>query len=144
MSAWLLRISIFLWASSKFLVGSSMAVALLSPLEGFIWTLFGGVAGCFLWIFGGKYLQTLWTKWFNKNNRSRLFTKKNRFLVRLRMKGGLYLIALLTPLILSIPAGCLFSVNMESNPYKVLRIQSLSVLFWSIIIFGGKSLYRLF
>ncbi len=116
-----------------------MALAFLSPIEGFIWSLLGGISGCFIWIFGGKKLLELWSTYVSKGKKSKVFSKKNRFLVKLRLRGGLFLVALLTPLILSIPAGCLFSTSIEGNPYKVLRIQSLSVLFWSVLIFGSKA-----
>jgi hypothetical protein len=49
-------------------------------------------------------------------------------------------VAFLTPLILSIPVGCLFANTLDSNPYRVLRIQALSVLFWSLVIFGSKGI----
>jgi hypothetical protein len=138
MSSWILRLSIFLWSSSKFLVGTSMALAMLTPVEGWIWCMLGGISGCFLWIFAGNFLQNLWSKWFSKGKKSKTFSKKNRFIVRLRQKGGIYLIAFLTPMIISIPAGCLISISIENNVYRVLKIQSISVVFWSTLLFGGK------
>ena len=144
MSSWFLRISIFLWSSSKFLVGTGMALAFLSPLEGVFWCAIGGVSGCFVWIFGGGKLIEFWKKYVRKGKRGRVFSRNNRFLVKLRLKGGLWLVAFLTPLILSIPAGCLFATTFESNKYKVLRIQSISVLFWSFAIFGFKAVSQFF
>jgi len=144
MGSWILRISIFLWSSSKFLVGTGMALAFLSPIEGFFWCLIGGVSGCFIWIFGGNKLLFLLGKYLHKGKKGRIFSKKNRFLVKLRTKGGLWLVALLTPLVLSIPVGCLFANTFEPNPYRVFRIQSASVLFWSLVIFGFKAVTLLF
>ena len=144
MSSWLLRISIFLWSSSKFLVGTGMALAFLSPLEGMFWCIIGGMSGCFIWIFGGNKLQSLWATYISKGKKGKVFSRKNRFLVKLRAKGGLWLVAFLTPLILSIPVGCLFANTFESNPYRVFRIQSLSVVFWSVFIFGFKALTLFF
>jgi hypothetical protein len=144
MSSWFLRISIFLWSSSKFLVGTGMALAFLSPLEGVFWCAIGGVSGCFVWIFGGGKLIEFWKKYVRKGKKGRVFSRNNRFLVKLRLKGGLWLVAFLTPLILSIPAGCLFATTFESNKYKVLRIQAISVLFWSFAIFGFKAVSQFF
>jgi hypothetical protein len=128
MSGWLLRGSIIVWSSSKFLVGTGMALAFLPPLEGLVW------------IFAGNGLQRLWSKYVGKDKKKVVFSKKNRFLVKIRSRGGLWLVAFLTPLILSIPVGCLFANTLDSNPYRVLRIQALSVLFWSLVIFGSKGI----
>jgi len=144
MSSWVLRISIFLWSPSKFLVGTGMALAFLSPLEGIFWCVIGGVSGCFVWIFGGSKLLDFWKKYVRKGKKRRVFSRNNRFLVKLRLKGGLWLVAFLTPMILSIPVGCLFATTFETNPYKVLRIQSLSVLIWSVAIFGFKAVSQFF
>jgi hypothetical protein len=141
MSAWFLRLSVFLWSSSKFLVGSTMALATLSALEGWLWCTIGGIFGCFVWIFAGKTLQRLWLKWFFKGQVTSVFSKKSRFIVRLKKRGGLYLIAFLTPMIISIPAGCLIAISVESNVYRALKIQAISVILWSTILFGGKQFF---
>lgn len=141
MSGWLLRGSIIIWSSSKFLVGTGMALAFLPPLEGFICCIIGGVGGCVVWVFAGNGLQRLWLKHVSNVSKAKkkvVFSKKNRFLVKIRSRGGLWLVAFLTPLVLSIPVGCLFANTLESNPYRVLRIQSLSVVFWLVVIFGFK------
>lgn len=140
MSGWLLRGSIMLWSSSKFLVGTGMALAFLPPLEGLVWCIIGGVSGCVIWVFAGNGLLRLWFKHISKAKKKVVFSKKNRFLVKIRSRGGLWLVAFLTPLILSIPVGCLFANTLEGNPYRVLRIQSLSVVFWSLVIFGFKGI----
>ena len=140
MSGWLLRGSIMVWSSSKFLVGTGMALAFLPPLEGLVICIIGGVSGCLVWIFAGNGLQRLWSKHVSKDKKKVVFSKKNRFLVKIRSRGGLWLVAFLTPLILSIPVGCLFANTLDSNPYRVLRIQALSVLFWSLVIFGSKGI----
>jgi hypothetical protein len=47
-------------------------------------------------------------------------------------------IALLSPLIISIPVGCFLSIGIESNRLKVLIFQLVALLIWSIVIFGSK------
>jgi len=60
--------------------------------------------------------------------------------VKLKNKGGLWLIALLTPGILSIPVGCLVSIAMEQDRFKVISIQAVGIVIWSLMIFGGKQI----
>ena len=58
MSNVFLIFSILLWSSTKFLVGSGIALATLNPLEGAITTMIGGVAGVVVWVFFGHGLRT--------------------------------------------------------------------------------------
>ena len=144
MSNAFLILSILLWSSTKFLVGSGIALATLNPLEGAITTTIGGVAGVIVWVFFGHGLKSLWLKKVGRQKGARVFSRRNRFLVKLKNKGGLWLIALLTPGILSIPVGCLVSITMEQDRFKVIRIQSISILLWSSVIFGFKQIFILF
>jgi hypothetical protein len=135
--------SILLWSSSKFLVGSGIALATLNPLEGAITTMIGGVVGVVVWVFFGHGLKSLWLRKVSAKRRAKVFSKRNRFLVKLKNKGGLWLIALLTPGILSIPVGCLVSISMEQDRFKVISIQSIGIVIWSLVIFGGKQIFIL-
>ena len=85
------------WSSSKFLVGTGMALAFLPPLEGLVICIIGGVSGCLVWIFAGNGLQRLWSKHVSKDKKKVVFSKKNRFLVKIRSRGGLWLVSFLTP-----------------------------------------------
>lgn len=143
MSNAFLILSILLWSSTKFLVGSGIALATLNPLEGAITTMIGGVAGVIVWVFFGHGLKSLWLRKVGTQKGAKIFSRRNRLLVKLKNKGGLWLIALLTPGILSIPVGCLVSISMEQNRYKVIRIQTISILLWSLVIFGFKQIFIL-
>jgi hypothetical protein len=53
------------------------------------------------------------------------------------------LIALLTPIVLSIPIGCIAAVIIYGSRKKVVIYMIASVLAWSIMLFGGKQFFGL-
>jgi hypothetical protein len=138
MSNILLFLSVFFLSSVKFLVGSGLAVASLPAWEGFLISFAGGAFGIFTFVYGGSFIKGWMKKKFPPKKEVKRFSKKNRFLVNLRNKGGLVAIALLSPLIISIPVGCFLSIGIESNRLKVLIFQLVALLIWSIVIFGSK------
>jgi hypothetical protein len=74
-----------------------------------------------------------------KNKKS--FSKKNKFIVLTRRKYGLFGIALLTPVLLSIPLGTFLANKYYKNKKKVLLSLTLSVICWSVIF---STIYILF
>ena len=62
----------------------------------------------------------------------KVFTKRNRKLVRIWRKYGLFGIALLTPVFLSIPIGTIIANALVDNRKKIIIYMFFSVLFWSL------------
>ncbi len=62
----------------------------------------------------------------------KVFTKRNRKLVRIWRKYGLFGIALLTPVFLSIPIGTVIANSLVDNRKKIIIYMFFSVLFWSL------------
>ncbi len=75
----------------------------------------------------------------NKNKKK--FSKKNKFIVLTRRKYGLWGIAALTPILLSIPFGTFLANKYYRNKKSVLFSLALSVVCWSIIM---SSIYAIF
>jgi len=61
----------------------------------------------------------------------KIFTKKNRRLVGLWNDYGLFGIAALTPVIISIPVGSVIATRYVHNKKKVFLYMFISILFWS-------------
>lgn len=82
----------------------------------------------------GHWIQQKWVEFSTSKNKSgtpaKRFSKKNRWLVKVKQKGGVYLLVFLAPIIISIPVGCLILTSMESNRYRILLLMSISVLMW--------------
>lgn len=134
----LLLSQVVFWSSIKYLVGVGIALIYLPVFQGWLYSTLGGFLGIIIFVFVGENIQnTLLKRWpaFFSNTR---FSKKNRNLVKIRQKGGLVVISLLTPLVLSIPIGCILSTTFIHNHWKIIAYQSISLLLWSILIFSGR------
>lgn len=59
------------------------------------------------------------------------FTWKNKLIIKIRKKYGMYGIVLLTPVLLSIPIGAFLANKYYSKNKNVLLYLSASVIFWS-------------
>ena len=76
-----------------------------------------------------------------KQEAKKVFTKRNRRIVKIWLKYGLSGIAIVTPIILSIPLGTLIANNLESNKKKIFLYMFISILSWSILM---TSLFEIF
>jgi len=130
-------ILIFLLSSTKFLFGVSMALTTnFSILFALSLTIGGGVFGVVFYLFGFRLLA----KFIERETRNIKvkFNGWRRFMIKLKQKGGLFGIALLTPLILSIPIGVALSISLGSTKRRILIFHITSVVFWSLLIFTVK------
>lgn len=75
------------------------------------------------------------------NPSKKIFTPRNRKLVKVWRKYGLIGIAFLTPVILSIPIGTIVANSLVSNRKKIIIYMFFSVLFWSLTM---TTLFELF
>lgn len=66
--------------------------------------------------------------------KKKIFTGRNRRIVKLKVKYGLIGIALLTPVILSIPIGTFIATKVVSNKKKVVLYLSVSILLWAFFL----------
>lgn len=66
--------------------------------------------------------------------RKKQFTRRNKFLVRLRGKYGMIGIIILTPCLISIPIGCFLLNKYYSANRLVLLYMALSIMAWSSIL----------
>ncbi len=137
MNDWGEIISVFLLSTVKFVLGS-VPLALgfgFSFLKSLLVTTAGGFLGVFIFVNTSEYILNKWHERkkikkkitpFKKN-----FTRKNKLIVRTKRRFGLTGIALLTPLLLSIPIGSFIALRYFKNKHKVLVYLFGSVVFWS-------------
>lgn len=74
----------------------------------------------------------------------RIFSRKNRFIVKIRKKYGLPGLIILTPILLSIPLGTFLVLKYYSSRRNLLAWLSLSVVIWSIVLTTFAGLFWLF
>jgi hypothetical protein len=61
------------------------------------------------------------------------FTKKNKFIVNIRRRYGMWGIIVLSPVILSIPVGALLGTKYFPNRHSFIPYMILSISVWGII-----------
>lgn len=69
------------------------------------------------------------------------FSRKNKFIVNTRRKYGLWGIAILTPVLLSIPLGTFLANKYYRNKKSVLFSLGVSVICWSLVM---STIYAIF
>ena len=116
-----------------------------SFLETILWTNVGGTAGIYFFAYLSEKLLAWWKRTFRRSYRNippdeqkvkKVFTRRNRRIVRVKQKYGLIGIALITPLLLSIPVGVFLVVRYyRSSKTKFLYLIAAN-LFWSLIYTG--------
>lgn len=112
-------ITVTLFACFAFKIATPFAK--LSQLT-FLETLFslslGGTLGVFISFFGGQYIIQ---RWFSTNTTKKIFTKTNRFIVRVLNSHGLLGLAIITPPLLSVPVGSIIAARFNIKYYKNTR-----------------------
>jgi hypothetical protein len=130
-------LGIFLLSSVKFLFAPGAAVAAgYNFLESVALTTGGGFAGIVFFYYAGGWamekIATLIQKLGNKPSAKKVFTRRNRIIVNVKLNFGLIGLAVITPALLSIPIGSVLAARFyHGNPY-VIPIMLLSTLLWSI------------
>lgn len=112
-----------------------------SYMEVALYTALGGIAGIIIFIFLSQLFSSLWNRAFpnRKKKKKKVFTKKARFIVRVKQRFGLAGIAFITPWLLSVPVGTIISYSIYQDRTRVFLYQTASVLFWSFL---GAALAR--
>lgn len=133
-----------LFCSFKFAATFPLAILQFnfSFLETILWTNVGGIAGIYFFAFLSGKLISWWKRTFRVTRREssekerrtkKIFTKKNRRIVRIKQQYGLIGIAAITPVLLSIPVGVFLVVRYyRSSRSKFLYLIAANVV-WSVI-----------
>ena len=133
-----------LFSSVKFAMTFPLAILQFqfSFFETVVWTNIGGILGIYFFAFLSDKLIAWWNRTFRKartestqaeSNGKRVFTKKNRRIVRIKRQYGLIGIAISTPFLLSIPLGTFLVVRYyRHNRNKFIYLIASNVL-WSLI-----------
>ena len=116
-----------------------------SFLETILWTNVGGILGVYFFAFLAGKLLSWWKRIFRRSNKKiladeqqvkKIFTRRNRRIVRIKQKYGLMGIALITPFLLSIPVGVFLVVRYyRTSKTKFLYLIAANLI-WSVIYTG--------
>jgi len=109
--------------------------------ETLLWTNVGGILGIYFFAFLSEKLIAWWNRtfrkrWQNRPSRNRdkkIFTRKNRRIIRIKQRYGLIGIVITTPLLLSIPLGTFLVVRYyRTRKFKFIYL-IMSNVAWSVI-----------
>jgi len=130
-------------SSVKFLFSPFTAVALgFSFQKTIIVTSIGGIVGVLFFYFGGvwffeKLAKLNWKKKSeNQSEENIKKEKRNRRLLKIIDKYGMFGVAALSPVLISIPIGAVIaSKYFNKNPFAIIYL-IVGVLFWSVVLTG--------
>lgn len=135
-------ITVFL--TSVFLLKVAVLSAIAMQLN-FYETLLSAGLSCVINSFVFTYVLDGAIKWFMKylnkkfperEKKRKKFTWKNRFIVRSKKNFGLIGIAIIAPVLISIPVGAFLGVRFFGDRKKVFFYLSVSSLLWTTILYG--------
>lgn len=132
--------TIFILSHVKYMAGVALAAGFRPGPSGFLAAGFGAASGTILWVYAGQGASRQWRQWRGNTQPRRVITPTRRMLVRLRRRNALMAIALLTPVLLSMPVGCALALSIEPRPRRVVVVVWASVLAWSVILCGARIL----
>lgn len=145
-------LGIFVLSAIKFgIAGVPAAVfAELSVFKALTVTISGGFVGTLFFVYLSEWMLGFFSrikkKYFFTNSPlpRKKFTKTNRLIINLKMKFGLAGLAIITPLLLSIPLGTFLAMRYYSNKQKIISYMFVSIFGWAIILyFFFHSFYNL-
>jgi len=74
--------------------------------------------------------------------KKKIFTSRNRKIVAIWKKYGLFGLALITPVVLSIPIGTVIANSYVRNRKKIFLFMFVSLVFWSVLMTSLFELYH--
>ena len=125
-------ITIMVASSFKMLFGVPLAIATgYNQLESIIIASAGGFIWVVIFTFFSQWIINVIEK-FGSKKEKRIFTKRNRFIIKVRQRFGLIGLAFIAPN-LTIPVGTFVLVKYFKSRRKIILYESLSVIFWAVV-----------
>jgi uncharacterized membrane protein len=135
-------LSVLLTSMVKLILGVPLALGFgFSFWQTVLVCFFGGSMGVLFFAFFSEKVMLIYYKFFpkkNKEDKEKKETIKQKMIRKALDKYGLYGLAFLTPVFLSIPFGTFITLRYFPNKMKTLPYLFLSVFLWSL----GMSLFR--
>jgi hypothetical protein len=127
-------ITVAFFSAFKFIVGFGLAVSYqFNFFEFFISIVGGGMLGTFLYLYVWQFISILYRKIVPKKPSTIKFSKRTRWVVKIIKKYELYGVAFLSPLILTLPIGCLIANQIETNKWRIKLFMFVSLSAWTVL-----------
>lgn len=137
-------LSIFLLSSVKFGIGGVPAAVFANfPFfKAMLITISGGMTGVVVFTYLSDWVEHKLEKMFPRKNKKK-FTLTNKIIVYVKKYFGLVGIAIITPLILSIPLGVFIALRFyHHDKNKIIRYMLVSITAWAVIIYFVLNNFR--
>jgi hypothetical protein len=136
-------LTVILWSGFKFVVGIATAVALgFTNFETFFLSIGGGMVGVVFYLYLWDSIIKLVRHYFPKKPKAVKFSPLKRKLVVFIKRYEVYGIALLTPVLFSMPIGTILASAIEPNKWRIKIIMLGALCFWALIIIGLRGLVK--
>ena len=125
--------TVFLMSMLKFVIGPVTGIyAGLSIVETALLTTLGMMASVLLFTFGGTVARDWWFATFRHDRK--LFSPRNRKIVKFWLKYGIKGLAFFTPIIFSPIVGTLLAVSFGESKERIFRFMLIGALFWAFVL----------
>lgn len=133
-------LTVIFLSSWKFAATFPIAVYIMkmSFLETLAYTNLGGIIGTLVSVYFSDLLIKLWRAYWPESlqfhsNKKKVFTKTNRWIVKIRRNYGLSGIVILSPVLLSIPLGSFLTVKYYGIKKSNIIWLVTGQMIWSVI-----------
>jgi hypothetical protein len=134
------ELTVIFFCTFKFAATFPVAIYLvkMTPVETLLYTNTGGILGTYLSMYLSEFLIRMWNKYWPKSlkrerKKKKVFTDRNRRIVRIKMRYGLWGIVMLSPVLLSIPLGSFLMVKYYGLKMKNMGWLLAGQFAWSLI-----------
>ena len=130
-------LGLLLLSATKFAVAVGV---LVSPATNYSYLeivsilLTGGFIGTFFFYFFSNWVNKMLNKLFQKKKKKKVFSKKMRKFINIKNKYGLIGIAIISPIIISIPVGNFIASRFFAKKKHTLIVMLAGVVLWALIL----------
>jgi len=134
------ELTIIFFCTFKFAATFPVAIYLvkMTPLETLLYTNTGGILGTFIFMYLSEFIIRMWNKYWPQSmkrnkKKKKLFTGRNRRIVSIKMRYGIWGIVILNPVLLSIPLGSFLMVKYYGLKLKNMMWLVAGQVAWSLV-----------
>ena len=133
-------LSTYLASCVKFIFGPIMGISLgLHPIEIWLLTVAGMMTSVSIITLSGVSFQTYLRRLSKKR---RVFTRRNRFIVKIKQQRGLQGICFFTPLLFSPILGTLIAILTGGKPQEIIFNMLIWAIVWGFIFSFGLVIFK--
>lgn len=129
-------VGLVLFSSVKFLFApSTVYLSGYTYFQTIAITITGGIIGVVVFFFSGSAMFAFINDRFSSGQKQKkTFSKKNRFLIKVKSSWGLIGLAIISPSVISIPLGSLLAARYFRNDKRTLPVFIAAIIFWSFTL----------